>query len=427
MSRLTGWWDRRSGPARVELYTRWSFHLVVLLEVIEVGGFALSAHASAALRAALCTLVVVHAALCAALFSRGLDWYLGRRVRPVGLLRAVAALSAGTAIATPLLRANGSLLDVGDATAFLIGITCFGLGAMYLGLRHPRVTLYCVVGTAVLTAAAAALAGRPGREAIGPALVVLVAGAAASFAVGCSAWLLGAVWDLDAARDAQARLAVAEERLRFGRDLHDVMGRNLAVIALKSELAVQLSRRGRPEAAEQMIEVQRIARESQREVSEVVRGYRKADMAVELAGALSVLRAAGVEGRAEVDDDAGGLPPGVQAVLGWVLREATTNVLRHSEAGHCTIRLAVGASAVLSVENDGVSDRPGGPSGLGAGSGLAGLRDRLIASGGTLAAEPSRDGVFRLTADIPLPQAATSRRRRTAAAVPALDAEGVTG
>lgn len=98
-----------------------------------------------------------------------------------------------------------------------------------------------------------------------------------------SVWLLNAVYELDEARETRARLAVAEERLRFGRDLHDVMGRNLAVVALKSELAVQLARRGRPEALEQMVEVQRIARETQREVREVVRGYREADLRTELA------------------------------------------------------------------------------------------------------------------------------------------------
>ena len=86
------------------------------------------------------------------------------------------------------------------------------------------------------------------------------------------------LWEAERAREVETRLAVAEERLRFGRDLHDVLGRNLSVISLKSELAVQLARRGRPEAVEQMIEVQRIAQESQREVRAVVRGYREADL-----------------------------------------------------------------------------------------------------------------------------------------------------
>ena len=113
-------------------------------------------------------------------------------------------------------------------------------------------------------------------------LVVFFAAGFLAFTCAFSVWLLNAVYELDEARETRARLAVAEERLRFGRDLHDVMGRNLAVIALKSELAVQLARRGRPEAVDQMIEVQRIAQESQREVRDVVRGYREADLGVEL-------------------------------------------------------------------------------------------------------------------------------------------------
>src|SRR5690606_18095425 len=98
------------------------------------------------------------------------------------------------------------------------------------------------------------------------ALLVLAGGGFFAFTYAFSAWLLNAVYELDDARETRARLAVAEERLRFGRDLHDVMGRNLAVIALKSELAVQLAQRERPEAVTQMVEVQRLAHEAQREV-----------------------------------------------------------------------------------------------------------------------------------------------------------------
>ena len=145
-----------------------------------------------------------------------------------------------------------------------------------------------------------------------------------------SAWILVLVWELDTAREAQARLAVAEERLRFGRDLHDVMGRNLAVIALKSELAVQLAQRGRPEAVDQMVEVQRIARESQREVREVVRGYRRRTCRG-TGGRAGVLRAAGSTAGPRATTGRRCRRP-VQSALGWVVREGTTNVLRHGDA-----------------------------------------------------------------------------------------------
>jgi two-component system sensor histidine kinase DesK len=231
---------------------------------------------------------------------------------------------------------------------------------------------------------------------------VLVGGAFLAFTSIFSVWLLNAVYALDEAKETRTRLAVAEERLRFGRDLHDVMGRNLAVIALKSELAVQLSRRGRPEAVEQMIEVQRIAQESQREVRDVVRGYREVALEVELAGAQGVLSAAGIV--SEVTGETSGLPPEVQSALGWVVREATTNVLRHGNAEKCavTVRISEGR-VVLTVENDGVAEETGArPS---AGSGLAGLRERLSAVDGTLEAGRAGRGVFRLTAEVPLPPA----------------------
>ncbi|MET7549845.1 histidine kinase [Streptomyces sp. NPDC005479] len=211
-------------------------------------------------------------------------------------------------------------------------------------------------------------------------------------------WTLSVMWQAEKARDLQARLAVAEERLRFGRDMHDVLGRNLAVIALKSELAVELAQRGRAEAVDQMVEVQRIARASQQEVRDVVRGYREADLSTELVGAQGVLKAAGIV--CEVTGDGGGqLPAAVQSALGWAVREAATNVLRHGDPRLCTIRLSASADGVvLDVENDGAPCAAAGESG----SGLAGLRERLGALDGSLDAGPVGDGMFRLTARIPL-------------------------
>ncbi|MFE5097720.1 sensor histidine kinase [Streptomyces sp. NPDC056638] len=396
MVSLTGWWHRRSGPARIELYTRSTFHIFTLTEMALLGASLASGVAPAGPWLGLLALVAVHAALCAVLQARGLDWLLGRRERPVGLLTAVATLSAGGAATALALHSDSSLLPGVDVSVLVVGLFMFGLGAVALAIRGTRTRLYSVLGAAVGMGAVCALLRLPGPTVAGFAAAVLVTSCVMVLTSGCAVWLLNVVRELDAARELQSQLAVAEERLRFGRDLHDVMGRNLAVIALKSELAVQLARRGRPEAVEQMIEVQRIARESQHEVREVVRGYRKADLAVELAGALSVLHAAGIDGTAE-GDDGSALPPAVQSALGWVVREATTNVLRHSEARSCTIRLSTGASAVLSVDNDGVPEAAAG----GTSGGLNGLRERLAVLGGTLDAE-SRAGVFRLTAAVPL-------------------------
>jgi len=189
------------------------------------------------------------------------------------------------------------------------------------------------------------------------------------------------------------------------------------VIALKSELAVQLARRERPEAVTQMVEVQRIAHETQMEVRGVVRGYREADLQVELAGARSVLRAARVDCRVDYPSEDGGgtpLPEAVRSALGWVVREGTTNVLRHADAVRCAVRVRVHAgTAVLEMENDGVptglrtgtgaGTGAGAGTGTGEGSGLKGLRERLAALGGTLESGPG-DGVgtYRLRAELPL-------------------------
>jgi two-component system sensor histidine kinase DesK len=216
-----------------------------------------------------------------------------------------------------------------------------------------------------------------------------------------SVWTLGLGWEIDRSRAVTAQLAIAEERLRFARDLHDTLGRNLSLVAVQSELAAALATRGEVGAAEQMLDVRRIAHESLREMRAVVSGYRSTDLASELAGAQSVLRSAGVSCR--VIGDGSGLPPATQAALGWVVREATTNVIHHSNATTCKIELDVApVEATLRVENDGVE---GG--GLGSvvaderGSGLVGLRERLEEVGGTLKAEGA-GGRFVLVARLPV-------------------------
>ncbi|NJQ08368.1 hypothetical protein HCN56_22990 [Streptomyces lonarensis] len=197
------------------------------------------------------------------------------------------------------------------------------------------------------------------------------------FTFRSSGWILRVMEELHAARETQSRLAVAEERLRFGRDMHDVLGRNLSVIALKSELAVQLAQRGSPAAGEQMAEVQRIARESQREMRAVLRGYRSADLNAEIAGARGVLEAAGIRCTvAPVPPTP--LPREVSEALGWVVREGATNVLRHSEATRCTLRLELHVPVVADAGGD-QRPRPG----------LRGLGARWSAATGRTPARPA--------------------------------------
>ncbi|MGW7543996.1 histidine kinase [Streptomyces sp. NPDC054770] len=396
MSGAGGWWRGKTTPAKVETYTRWSFHFFAVIEVAAIG-LPVFAQAGTEVAGWLMAMVVVHALLCALTASRALDWTRGRRPQPVRLLWVLAAATYVVGVVALVLREHGSGPDVHAAGGSVFtGVLAFGSGTTALGVYDRKRVLSLVAGFACGAGAVSFLLGFPGAAALFTALVVFLGGAFLAFTSIISLWLLNAVYELDEARETRARLAVAEERLRFGRDLHDVLGRNLAVIALKSELAVQLARRERPEAVEQMIEVQRIAQESQREVRDVVRGYRDADLGAELHGAQGVLTAAGIA--CEVSGDAAGLPAEVQSALGWVVREATTNVLRHGDAGRCAVGLRVREGCVvLTVENDGVVVR-----GSGGGSGLAGLRERLAVVDGTLEAGPVGADGFRVVASVPL-------------------------
>ena len=157
-----------------------------------------------------------------------------------------------------------------------------------------------------------------------------------------------------------------------------------------------------------------------REVREVVAGCRTADLDTELAGARSVLRSAGISAR--VIGAGAALPAAAQAALGWVVREATTNIIRHSQATTVTIDLCVvhdagtGSAALLRIENDGAHP-PGFGGGTGGGSGLAGLGERLAAVGGDLCANTASRGRFFVQARLPL-TGQTSAAARAAEPVP---------
>lgn len=213
-------------------------------------------------------------------------------------------------------------------------------------------------------------------------------------------WMVDVVRRLDRARGVAAQLAVAEERLRFSRDLHDVFGRTLSNVVVKSELAAELARRGDARAIDEMRAVRDLAQTSLRDVRGVVRDYREIVFADEVAGALSVLRSAGIATRVR-DVDAlldGVSEPGARACA-WVVREAATNVLRHAEAtcveisGH-----RQGGAAHLRISNDitGPATPPRDP-----GTGLAGLAERVEAVDGQFSAE-RRGDLFVVEACVPL-------------------------
>ncbi|NEA52235.1 histidine kinase, partial [Streptomyces sp. SID10815] len=233
-----------------------------------------------------------------------LDHYLGRAVLPPRALRGSLVLLALALVLPVVLALVGGIAPWTARLAIGAALLTFGLT---YGLLVPVPVL--VRRSALLAAvlmAVADLAFRTVPDVLMTGFLVVFAMGMSLLAVRCGAWTLSVLWEAERARETEARLAVAEERLRFGRDMHDVLGRNLAVIALKAELAVRLGRRGRPEAVDQMVEVQRLAQESQREVRAVVRGYREADLAAELAGAQGVLGAAGID--CAITGSAAGLP-----------------------------------------------------------------------------------------------------------------------
>ena len=200
---------------------------------------------------------------------------------------------------------------------------------------------------------------------------------------------------LSLAREQIARLAVGEERLRFARDLHDLLGHSLSVIALKSELAGRLVKQSPGLAEHEVKDIENVARDALREVREAVAGYRQPTLAAELAGAREALTAAGIECRIEGEHE--GLAPAVEAVLAWTVREGATNVVRHSQAKRCSIRISQhDGQASVEVTDDG---RGGTPQ---RGSGLHGLDERVRERGGTLRAEPLAHEGFRLSVSLPL-------------------------
>ena len=257
----------------------------------------------------------------------------------------------------PLVLAAVTLAGQGSGMLLLVSCMALAVGALF------RVSWRWSAGLL----AAAVLVSMLGL--LTPDLLVFaIVASAAGFALRPTIWLAAVVRELDQAREAQAQLAVAEERLRFARDLHDVTGRDLSVIAVKSELVAQLAERGDPRAAEHGREAAQIARTSLAEIRSLVRGYREADLATELQGTASLLRSAHVD--VTIEGGADEVPAARAGTAAWVLREGGTNILRHADPSAVTIALSPQGLRLL---NDGAPED--GP--LREGSGLTGMRERL--------------------------------------------------
>ena len=194
-------------------------------------------------------------------------------------------------------------------------------------------------------------------------------------------------------------MAVTRERLRFARDLHDLLGYSLSSITLKTELTYRLVPKQPQRAKEELSGILEISRQALADVREVARAYRDMSLEAEAVSAKGMLAAAEID--TELRLEYGTLDPATDTVLATTLREGVTNMLRHSKAQRCVISVTQADAAVrLELGNDGVVAHSGGLVDA-SGSGLGNLRTRLVEIGGSLDARISEDLWFWLVAQAP--------------------------
>ncbi|MFB9319560.1 sensor histidine kinase [Cryptosporangium minutisporangium] len=402
-------WAGRDNVARVDYYTRGTLYFLQASELFGVLLYLETTPGSGsgwAVGVGI-TLVLLHTALCLFTLHTTITASLRDSGPPRRLLGALTALTVALgllALFVPSLLPHAEpgptgRPDVDPAVPTVAALVVYLIAAASPVLRSVTLGLLALL-TGGLIGLLAIGRGVPSEEIGKVATMTAVVTVSAGVTYKLSVWILRVIGDLAEARQTRAALAVAEERLRFSRDLHDVLGSQLSAIAVKSELVAELARRGLPSAVDQAGEVRQLAHDALREVRDVVSGYRRADLATELEGSASLLRAAGVDCRPTTE----GVPldRAAQEALAWVVREAATNVLRHSEATRCDIVLRADARrAVLTVTNDGVREASEDTDDHG-GNGLAGLRERLAARGGSLRVRSLPPESFSLVAEVPL-------------------------
>jgi two-component system sensor histidine kinase DesK len=278
----------------------------------------------------------------------------------------------------------------------LVGATWPGMGgflaASVLVLVPGRAAwaLFTAVIASLFTAVMAVGVG------VRDAAYVAVASVAIGLTIFCVRGLSAVIRHVQVVQTEVVQLAVVRERMRFARDLHDLLGHSLTAITLRAELTRRIMRTDPAKASDELRDVVDIARQAAAEMRHVADGYRNISLAQEVAAAASLLASADVDARVEMN--CGVLPHNVDTVLAMVLRELVTNVTRHSRARNCWIAAEQSDERVgLSVTNDGVAllipaHRDGG--------GLENLAKRLEAIGGTLNVTSCGDGLFRVLAEV---------------------------
>lgn len=280
------------------------------------------------------------------------------------------------------------LLETGGSVYLLIYVVTV------MSFVLPPVWTLALGGTS-LAAAVALVVLQPGRHGLPGDLAAVIGVSCALFSIGR---LIATVRSLRAANQEIATLAVTAERERLARDLHDILGHSLTTITVKAGLARRVLETGNdPErAVTEIREVEGLARSALSDVRATVSDYREVSLSAELVGAKAALRAADIE--AELPQAVDNVRPELQQTFGYVLREAVTNVLRHSRARHVKVRFG---RTWLEIEDDGVGAAgAAGAVPTASGNGLRGLAERLAGVGGTLRAQPRPGGGFLVRADV---------------------------
>lgn len=319
---------------------------------------------------------------------------------PVQMIAAGAGLAAFLCVYFLSLKAAGGRLIALAVAALLLS---FALA--FTGSNWTVIAVYATAMIAELRPAMRAGMGIGAFVAASVALALATGQPPVYWALGVFLMIMVGIGNISRAalQDKNAALAAAQgevrqfaaeaERERIGRDLHDLLGRTLTLIALKADLAARLSAGAPDKAVEEMRDVAAAAREGLAEVRAAVSGMTGASLAREIAGSKAALAAAGIA--CKIEGDAEAIEPGASAVLAMALREGVTNVIRHSGARTCRIALieqAGGLELSVSDDGDGQAVRCGG--------GLAGLTARLTAAGGELAVVGDTRGTH-LTARVP--------------------------
>ena len=292
--------------------------------------------------------------------------------------RAFLVLAVQVALALTICAAIG---QKGTATAVYVAVQC----VICLGSRWGW--LFGVATAAVTYAASITVSGW--HEDRGLLFGILVA----TLAIWGISQAINRNVEVLAVREENAQLALADERNRFARDLHDILGHSLTVITVKAELADRLFDADPERARAEVRDLERLSRDALADVRRAVEGYRELTLPGELSRARSALSAAEIV--ADLPNSTDDVAGDVRELFAWTVREGITNVIRHSGARHCRVRLS---AREVEVVDDGHGSRQA--SSPEAGHGLIGLRERAAALGGTVVTR-SLDPGFSLTVVVP--------------------------